>query len=409
MTSGTAFGPLHGLRVADFSRVLAGPYASMLLADMGADVIKVERPPHGDDTRAWGPPWTPTGPDGAYEATYFLGINRNKRSVAIDLHTPEGRAAARQLILASDVLIENFKAGTLDRLGLGEAALRIEHPGLIRASITGFGRGAGAHLPGYDLVVQAVGGLMSITGGGADQPTKVGVALVDVITGLHAALGVVAAVHHRDATGGREGGGDGQHIEVNLLSSLLSALVNQSSAFVAGGVVPGIMGNEHPSIAPYEVFQAADKPLVLAVGNDGQFARLCEALGEPAIAHDPRFATNPDRVENREVLRRWLTAHLAERSADQWFADLMAVGVPCGPINGIDEAIALADSLGLDPVTSIGGVPTVSNPIDFSASPVEYRRRPPQVGEHTAEVFAELGIPSPSAGAAPGPAQEPAQ
>ena len=403
MTPGVHHGPLHGLRVADFSRVLAGPYASMLLADMGADVIKVERPPHGDDTRTWGPPWTPTGPDGAGEATYFLGVNRNKRSVAIDLHTPEGREAARQLILASDVLIENFKAGTLDRLGLGETALRDQHPGLIRASITGFGMGAGAHLPGYDLVVQAVGGLMSITGGGADQPTKVGVALVDVITGLHAALGVVAAVHHRDATG------EGQHIEVNLLSSLLSALVNQSSAFVAGGVVPGIMGNEHPSIAPYEVFQAADKPLVLAVGNDGQFARLCEALGEPAAADDPRFATNPDRVENREALRQWLTAHLAERSADRWFADLMAVGVPCGPINGIDEAIALANSLGLDPVTNIDGVPTVSNPIDFSASPVAYRRRPPQVGEHTAEVFAELGIPWPSAGSAEDSAQEPAQ
>jgi len=385
---GTA-GALAGLRVADFSRVLAGPYASMLLADMGADVIKVERPPRGDDTRTWGPPWIPTGIDGADEATYFLGVNRNKRSVTMDLHSPQGRDAARALILSSDILLENFKAGTFERLGLGESALRELHPRLIRASITGFGQGAGAHLPGYDLVVQAVGGLMSITGGGADQPTKVGVALVDVVTGLHAALGILAAVHHRDVTG------EGQHLEVNLLSSLLSALVNQSSAYVAGDVVPGILGNEHPSIAPYEVFATADKPLVLAVGNDGQFGRLCEALGDAAAASDPRFSTNPARVENRDALKSWLVDHLATKSADQWFTELMAVGVPCGPINGIDGAIALAQSLDLDPVATIDGVRTVSNPITFSGSPVAYVRRPPSVGEHTAQVYAELGLPLP--------------
>lgn len=363
-------GPLDGVVVADFSRVLAGPYATMLLGDLGAEVIKVERPGRGDDTRAWGPPYTEQG-----MSTYFAGVNRNKSSRVIDLASEEGRAQARELAAGADVLVENFKPGALAAMGLGYDELAAEHPGLIYCSISGFGSGEGAALPGYDLLVQAMGGLMSVTGPGPGEPTKVGVALVDVITGLHASVGILSALHHRDETG------VGQHVEVNLLSSLLSALVNQSSAYVAGGVVPGILGNAHPSIAPYEVYITADRPLVIAVGNDGQFAALAEALGAPGLAAEPDYATNPARVKHRVALKGRLEALLADAGADEWRDRLTAVGVPCGPINDLAQAFALAEDLGLAPVAQAGGVPTVANPIGLSATPATYRSGPPDLPE----------------------------
>jgi crotonobetainyl-CoA:carnitine CoA-transferase CaiB-like acyl-CoA transferase len=372
-------GALDGVLVADFSRVLAGPYATMLLGDLGADVVKVERPGAGDDTRHWGPPWF-----GADEATYFLSVNRNKRSVTLDLRDPDGLAAARDLALRADVLVENFKPGVFDRLGLGYDALRADNPGLVYASITGFGPHGGEDLPGYDLLVQAVGGLMSITGSRPDEPVKVGVALVDVITGLHATVGVLAALQHRAGTG------VGQRVEVNLLSSLLSAMVNQGSGFVAAGYVPGIMGNRHPSIAPYESYPTADKPFVIAVGNNVQFRATVEVLGIPDLADDERFATNPARVAHRDELYTLMCRQLATAGADEWFARLSARGVPCGPINDIAGAFGLAERLGLSPVAEAQDVPTVADPIGLGESAVTYRRRPPRLGEHNDEVLAWL-------------------
>lgn len=364
-------GALSGIRIADFSRVLAGPYASMLLADLGAEVFKVERPPLGDDTRQWGPPFDASG-----VATYYSSINRNKRSLAIDLATDAGRADALALIRSCDVVIENFVPGTMERFGLGFDVLVADQPGLVYASISGFGRTAeAAALPGYDLLVQAVGGLMSITGPDAETPTKAGVALVDVITGLHCAFGVLAALRHRDATG------QGQRVDVTLLGSLLSAMVNQSAAFVGAGVVPRAMGNAHPSIAPYEVFDTADRALAIAVGNDGQFRQCAAVLGLPELADDARFATNPARVEHRADLRLLLQRRLQTRGADGWTADFTAAGVPCGPVNTIDEAFALASALGLAPVCEVDGLPTVAHPVALSATPAEYRLRPPAVGD----------------------------
>ena len=374
-------GALSGVVIADFSRVLAGPYATMLLGDLDAEVIKVERPVSGDDTRAWGPPY---GPDG--QATYFTGVNRNKKSVFLDLASSAGKARAHDLAARADVLVENFSPGTMDRLGLGYSAVTAGNPDVIYCSITGFGSAEGAKLPGYDLLVQAMGGLMSITGHSPAEPTKVGVALVDVIAGLHACYGILAALHHRDATG------EGQHIEINLLSSLLSALVNQSSAYVGAGVVPRGMGNEHPSISPYAVYAAADGPLVLAVGNDRQFAALVLTLGAPLLAGDARFATNPARVAHRIELRTELESLLRKHRVAEWVERLMAVGVPCGPINDIAAAFSLAGELGLAPIVEIPvvGDPNrtehrsrqVANPVRFSATPPTYRLPPPALPHH---------------------------
>ncbi|MFI7633082.1 CaiB/BaiF CoA transferase family protein [Nonomuraea sp. NPDC049400] len=371
-------GALSGLVVADFSRVLAGPYATMLLADLGAEVVKVERPGTGDDTRAWGPPYAAGG-----AATYFLGVNRNKRSIALDLRADA--EVARALAARADVLVENFRPGTMDRLGLGYAELRELNPGLVYCSITGFGSGPGAGLPGYDLIAQAVGGLMSVTGEPDGPGTKAGVALVDVITGLHAGLGILAALRHRDRTG------EGQRIEVSLLSSLLSALTNHASAYVAAGVVPRAMGNRHPSIVPYEVFGTADRPLVIAAGNDRQFQALCKALNREDLAEDPRYATNADRVAGRDELVAELNAALAARTADEWFETLTAAGVPCGPINDLAAAFALAEELGLEPAVQLDGVGQVANPLRLSATPPAYRRPPPELGQDEAWVREILG------------------
>jgi crotonobetainyl-CoA:carnitine CoA-transferase CaiB-like acyl-CoA transferase len=371
-------GPLEGLVVADFSRVLAGPFATMLLGDLGAEVVKVEHPDGGDETRAWGPPWY------GEHSTYYLAVNRNKRSVALDLKTGAGRAAARALAGRADVLVENFKAGAAERLGLGFEEVTGDNPGLVWCSISGFGRGAGADLPGYDFLVQAMSGLMSITGPAAGEPTKVGVALVDVLTGLYATAGILAALHERDRTG------HGQRVEVSLLGSALASLVNQASSYLCTGRPPRAMGNRHPSITPYETLATADRPLVVAVGNDGQFARLCRVLGLPELAADARFATNADRVTNRDALAELLERALAARGAADWVAALAEAGVPCGLVND-GEAFALAERLGLGPVVAAGGVPQVADPIRLSSTPVSYRLAPPTLGEHTAEVLAWLG------------------
>jgi len=365
-------GALDGLVVVDFSRVLAGPYATMMLGDFGADVIKVERPGAGDDTRSWGPPY-----DSAGVATYFNAINRNKRSITLDLTTPYGAQRARDLVRTADIVVENFRPGTMERLGLGYDDLRRDNPGLIYCSITGFGRDGGAALPGYDLLVQAVGGLMSVTGPGPGEPTKVGVALVDVLTGLHALSGMLAALHHRDRTG------EGQRVETNLLSSLLSSMVNQASGYLGADVVPGIMGNRHPSITPYETFQTADRPIALAVGTDKQFAALADRLGVPAICADARFGSNHDRVANREALCAILSRAFQTHGADHWHALLTEAGVPAGPINDLAEAFAYAQQLGLSPMVAVPGTSTLqaANPVTLSASPVSYRLAPPSLGD----------------------------
>lgn len=284
-------GPLDGIVVVDFSRVLAGPYATMLLGDFGAEIVKIERPGAGDDTRAWGPPFDSDG-----TATYFNSVNRNKRSVALNLTSPADALAARELVATADIVVENFRPGTMEKLGLGYDDLRAVRPGLIYCSITGFGRDEGAGLPGYDLLIQAVGGLMSVTGPESGEPTKAGVALVDVLAGLHAVAGILAALAYRDRTG------EGQRVDTNLLSVLLSSLVNQASGYLGAGVIPSPMGNRHPSICPYQTFATADRPIAIAVGNDKQFTALAAAVGAPELADDIRFSSNTQRVANREEL-----------------------------------------------------------------------------------------------------------
>jgi crotonobetainyl-CoA:carnitine CoA-transferase CaiB-like acyl-CoA transferase len=377
-------GALDGIIVADFSRVLAGPYATMLLADLGATVVKVERPGSGDDTRAWGPPYAADG-----QSTYFQSVNRNKASIALDLGADDDLAIARALADRADVLVENHKPGSLDRFGLGYEQVRATNPGVVYCSISGFGSGEGRDLPGYDLLVQAMGGLMSITG--TAEPTKAGVAVVDVLTGLHATVAILAALHHRDATG------EGQRVEASLLTSLQSSLVNQASAFVGAGSVPTFMGNAHPSIAPYEVFATADRPMILAVGNDGQFVRLCDVIDEPTMAADPRFATNAARVANRVDLKALIEDRLRTATADEWQERITAAGVPCGPINDISQGFALAERLGLEPVVAIEDARRtepqrqVANPVTYSATPPTYRTAPPDVDEDRAAVLALLG------------------
>jgi crotonobetainyl-CoA:carnitine CoA-transferase CaiB-like acyl-CoA transferase len=379
-----ARGPLAGLLVADFSRVLAGPYATMLLADLGADVVKVEGP-GGDDTRSWRPPARDE------VSTYYLSINRNKRSIVLDLKDETDLVAARELARRADIMIENFRPGGLRKYGLDHEAVAAANPGVIYASISGFGSGAGASLPGYDLIVQAMSGLMSLTGDPGGPPYRAGISVFDVVTGLHATIGILAALRHRDATG------RGQHLEVNLLSSALSGLVNQTSAVVAGGVVPYRMGNAHPSLFPYEPLPTADGELIITSGNDAQFRRLCEALGLPDVPDDPRYADNDGRVAHRAELRELLVERLRLRTTRDWFRDLTAAGVACGPINTVDGGVAYAEELGLAPVVEVGEgdrmVPSIRNPITFSETPPRYHLPPPRLGEHGAEIREWLAKP----------------
>jgi crotonobetainyl-CoA:carnitine CoA-transferase CaiB-like acyl-CoA transferase len=366
---------LDGLIVADFSRVLAGPYAAMLLGDLGADVIKVERPLTGDDTRAWGPPWR----DG--DSTYFLGLNRNKRSVALDLTDPADRELARTLGTRADVLIESFRPGLLAGWELDGDALRTANPRLVSCSVSAFGSGErAAELPGYDFLLQAMGGLMSVTGEPDGRPLKVGAALIDLVCGLLAVAGIQAALVERERTG------RGRHVEVSLMDSALASLLNQGSAWVAGDTVPSRRGNRHPSIVPYETFDAADRPFAVAAGNDRLFARLCDAIGLPELTADERFATNTARVANADALAARLDAVFRTRPAAEWVAALRAASVPVGPINRVDEAFALAADLGLESVDESHRVPLVAPPLRVDGSRPPIRRPPPKLDEHGEEI-----------------------
>jgi crotonobetainyl-CoA:carnitine CoA-transferase CaiB-like acyl-CoA transferase len=371
---------LQAILVADLSRVLAGPLCTMTLGDLGADVVKVERPDGGDDTRTWGPPFVDEG------ATYYLGLNRNKRSVTLDFKVAGDLDLARELCARADVVIESFRPGTSDRLGLGYDDIARGNPGVVYCSISAFGSGErAAALPGYDLLLQAMSGLMSVTGEAGGRPLKVGAPVIDVMCGLYATIGVLAALR------ARERDGHGQRVEVSLMDTALAALLNQASAHVNTGVVPGRLGNRHPSIAPYETFAAADGDFAVAVGNDAIFARLCAVIGRPELADDERFATNATRLTHRDELGRELDAAFAAAPAAEWVAALGAAGVPAGPINDIADAFAFAADLGLQPVDETDGVRTVRSPLRLDATPATVSRRPPRLGEHSDEIRAWLG------------------
>ncbi|HLI09826.1 MAG TPA: CoA transferase [Ktedonobacteraceae bacterium] len=379
-------GPLDGLLVADFSRVLAGPYCTMLLADLGATVIKVESPA-GDDTRNWLPPQR----DGV--ATYYMAINRNKRSVTFNFNDAADLQLAHELTARADIFIENFKPGGLKRFGLDYDAVRQRNPSIIYASISGFGTTGGASLPGYDLIVQAMSGLMSLTGDPDGPAYRSGISVFDVMAGLHTTIGILAALNHRNKTG------EGQHVETSLFATALSGMVNQTTAYVSGGVVPQRMGNAHPSVFPYEALPTADLDLIVTAGNNGQFSKLCEVLGLPEVPHDPRFATPQDRNRNREILRPLLVERLRTKTANEWFHLLIAAGVPCGPINDVAGGVAFAREIGLNPVVEVGSgenaVPMVRHPISFSLTPPRYDLPPPALGQDNEEIRAWLSEPRP--------------
>jgi crotonobetainyl-CoA:carnitine CoA-transferase CaiB-like acyl-CoA transferase len=385
-------GPLAGIRVVDLSTVLAGPYATMVLADLGADVIKVE-PPDGDATRGWGPPWVGDAAAGTRTAAYYLAVNRNKRSIRLDLKTDDGVGIVRRLLEGGDVLVENFRPGSLDRLGFDDATLESINPRLIHLAISGYGtRGPAAERPGYDFVIQAVGGLMSITGESDEdggRPMKVGVAISDVVTGLYAAIGILAGLLARDDAG--------QRIDVSLLGSTLAVLVNQAQNAFVSGRSPERRGNAHPNIVPYETFTTADGEIALAVGSERQWPRLCDALGLPALAADPRFATNGDRVERRAELRPIIAARLAERSTAAWGTALDAAEVPWGAVADVAAAFASPEAVALDMTVEVehpafGALRQVGIPLRFAATPGSVRTAPPLLGEHTEEVLHELGF-----------------
>jgi crotonobetainyl-CoA:carnitine CoA-transferase CaiB-like acyl-CoA transferase len=389
--------PLHGVRVLDLSRVLAGPWCTQTLADLGADVIKVERPGTGDDTRGWGPPFLKDrdGRDTA-EAAYYLGTNRNKRSITIDIAQPAGQALVRRLAAQCDVFVENFKVGDMARYGLDAATLRTGHPSLVYCSITGFGQtGPYRERAGYDYAVQGMGGLMSVTGERDDLPgggpQKVGVAVADLFTGMYASVAILAALHHRNLTG------EGQVVDMALLDSQVAMLANLGANYLVTGTPPGRMGNAHQNIVPYQVFEVADGHIILAVGNDGQFAKFCEVAGCAGLSLDPRFAKNADRVRHRQVLVPLLAERMKTRRKQAWLSALEAAKVPCGAINSLDEVFAdphvQARGMTVEvPHPLADGLRLVASPIKLSDTPVQYRRPPPLLGEHTDEVLAEFGI-----------------
>ncbi|QDZ28664.1 CaiB/BaiF CoA-transferase family protein [Noviherbaspirillum sp. UKPF54] len=398
-------GALSHIRVLDLSRVLAGPWAGQLLADLGADVIKIERPGTGDDTRAWGPPFLrdESGKDTS-EAAYYLCANRNKKSVTVDIGSAQGQELIRSLAKNADVVLENFKVGGLAQYGLDYESLRAENPRLMYCSITGFGQtGPYANRPGYDFLIQGLGGLMSVTGVRAGEPgagpQKVGVALTDILTGLYATVGVLAALAHRDRTG------EGQYIDLALLDVQIACLANQNMNFLTTGVAPRRMGNAHPNIVPYQDFPTADGDMILAVGNDRQFASLCGVLGHPEWAADERFATNAGRVKHREILVPLMRQATVFKTTQEWISALEAANVPCGPINDLkamyEDPQVKARGMRMElPHPQAGTAPTVANPLRLSATPVEYRNAPPLLGQHTHEVLQQLlGLTSERIGA----------
>lgn len=373
--------PLEGVRVLDLSRVLAGPYATMVLADLGADVIKVEHPERGDDTRQWGPPFA------GGESAYFLSVNRNKRSIGVDLKSAEGLEKIAGLAADADVVIENLRRGALEKLGLGYEALKELKPDLIYCSITGFGPGQDEERPGYDFLIQARAGIMGITGfpEPEGEPTKVGVAIADIVCGLYAATAILAALRGRDATG------EGARIEVPLFESTLGWLANRGQEYLVSGEDRGRMGNGHPTIVPYQTFDASDKQIAVAVGNDAQFERLCEAIGREDLAADERFATNPDRVASRDELVEILQREFSERTADEWVDEIRAAGVPCGPVNTLAEALADEHLSSTDMLQEIehpraGVLRMLASPMLFDGERPPVRRPPPTLGQHTEEV-----------------------
>ena len=388
--------PLSHIRILDLSRVLAGPWCSQLLADLGAEVIKIERPGSGDETRAWGPPYLKDAEgNDTTEAAYYLAINRNKESVTVDLAHPEGQKIVRELAMQCDVVLENYKVGGLKKYGLDYESLSQLNPRLVYCSITGFGQnGPWADRPGYDFIIQGLGGLMSVTGEADGRPgggpQKVGVALVDILTGLYAANAIQAALIEREKSG------LGQHIDVSLLDTQVASLANLSLNYLCSGASPKRMGNAHPNIAPYQVLASSDGHFIVAVGNDGQFRRFCEVLDLPGMADDERFASNAARVRNRAVLDTAIEARAATKTRHEWLAQLEAAGVPCGPINNLQEVfaepqIAAREMVIAVPHPTAGEVKLVGNPIKLSRTPVDYRSAPPLLGEQTEAVLRELG------------------
>jgi crotonobetainyl-CoA:carnitine CoA-transferase CaiB-like acyl-CoA transferase len=370
--------PLDGVKVLDLSRVLAGPYATMVLGDLGADVLKVEHPERGDDTRHWGPPFA------SGESAYFLSVNRNKRSIGVDLKDEIGLERVKTLAAEADVLIENWRRGALEKLGLGYNALREENPDLIYCSITGFGPGPDENRPGYDFLVQARGGIMGITGQPGGEPTKVGVAISDIVCGLFASNAILAALYRRSATG------EGTRIEVPLFESTLGWLANRGQEYLVSGEDTGLIGNAHPSIVPYQTFHASDKPLVVAVGNNTQFANLCRAIGRPELAEDERYATNPDRVSNREALISELQQEFSKRTADEWADEIRAAGIPSGPVNTLADVFADEHVLGSGMLQALdhpstGPLEMVASPLIVDGEHLPIRHAPPTLGQHTEE------------------------
>lgn len=378
-------GALAGLKVLDLSRVLAGPYCTMILSDLGAEVVKVEAPGGSDDTRAWGPPYR------GGESAYYMSANRNKKAITVNLKDEQGKEIIKKLIKKSDIVIENFKSGTMERLGLGYEQLKAVNPKIIHCSITGFGKsGPYKDLPGYDYIIQAMGGLMSITGSQESGPMKVGVAIADVLTGLYATVGILAAVNERNESG------LGQSIDISLFDSQVSSLVNVASNYLVSGQIPQLLGNLHPNIVPYQTFPTADKQMVIAVGNDRQFSKLTQVIGQPELAGDERFSTNPKRLENKEELIEIISDKLKKRTSGEWLTLLNESGIPAGPINNLeelfqDEQIAARNMVQVVEHPTAGKISLVGSPLKLSRTPAEVRSHPPLAGEHTEVILKELG------------------